>query len=92
MVSASALPDPMPDPVSGPTERARELVAGAYDAHVHVSPDVMERRIDDLSLARRFAAVGFGGFVLKSHYVPTAERPPWCARRCRGRMCGAGSC
>jgi hypothetical protein len=78
MVSASALPDPPPDPVAdpvaGPTERARELVAGAYDAHVHVSPDVMERRIDDLSLARRFAAVGLGGFVLKSHYVPTAER------------------
>jgi hypothetical protein len=31
-------------------------------------------RIDDLSLARRFAEVGLGGFVLKSHYVPTAER------------------
>jgi hypothetical protein len=34
----------------------------------------MERRIDDVSLARRFAEVGLAGFVLKSHYVPTAER------------------
>lgn len=57
-----------------PSARARELVAGAYDTHVHVAPDVMRRRIDDVSLARRFAEVGLAGFVLKSHYVPTAER------------------
>jgi sugar phosphate isomerase/epimerase len=57
-----------------PSERARELVAGAYDTHVHIEPDVMRRRIDDLSLARRCADGGLAGFVLKSHYVPTAER------------------
>lgn len=57
-----------------PSERARELVRGAYDVHIHVAPDVMERRIDDVSLAERFDAVGMAGFVLKSHYVPTAER------------------
>jgi hypothetical protein len=57
-----------------PSARARELVAGAYDTHIHVAPDVMRRRIDDVSLARRFAEVGLAGFVLKSHYVPTAER------------------
>jgi Family of unknown function (DUF6282) len=57
-----------------PSDRARELVAGGYDTHVHVSPDVMPRRIDDLSLAVRFREVGLAGFVLKSHYTPTAER------------------
>ncbi|WP_436530577.1 DUF6282 family protein [Actinoplanes sp. HUAS TT8] len=57
-----------------PSDRARALVIGAYDTHVHVAPDVMERRIDDVTLARRFAEVGLAGFVLKSHYVPTAER------------------
>jgi len=57
-----------------PSQRARALVSGAYDTHVHVAPDVMERRIDDLDLARRCAQVGLAGFVLKSHYVPTAER------------------
>ncbi|GLI02898.1 DUF6282 family protein [Phytohabitans aurantiacus] len=63
----------MPDhPV--PTALARELVATAYDTHVHVAPDVMKRRIDDVTLAHRFAEVGMAGFVLKSHYVPTAER------------------
>ncbi|MCF6473203.1 cytosolic protein [Nonomuraea sp. MG754425] len=57
-----------------PSARARELVAGAYDIHIHVAPDVMRRRIDDLTLAARFADVGLAGYVLKSHYVPTAER------------------
>ena len=57
-----------------PSGRARELVQRAYDTHVHIAPDVMERRTDDVSLAHRFAAVGMAGFVLKSHYVPTAER------------------
>jgi hypothetical protein len=57
-----------------PSQRARDLVRGAYDLHIHVAPDVMERRIDDLGLARRFADRGLAGFVLKSHYAPTAER------------------
>ena len=57
-----------------PTARARELVCGAFDMHIHIAPDVVPRRIDDIALARRFAEVGLAGFVLKSHYVPTAER------------------
>jgi hypothetical protein len=57
-----------------PTERARTLVQGAYDLHVHVAPDVPPRRIDDVALARRFSEVGLAGFGLKSHYTSTAER------------------
>jgi Family of unknown function (DUF6282) len=57
-----------------PSARARELVAAAYDLHVHVAPDVMSRRIDDFTLAGRFRDEGMAGFVLKSHYTPTAER------------------
>ncbi len=57
-----------------PSERARELLRGAFDTHVHVSPDVVARTIDDISLARRFAELGMAGFVLKSHYTSTAER------------------
>jgi hypothetical protein len=41
---------------------------------VHVAPDVIERRIDDLDLGKEFLARGLRGFVLKSHYFPTAER------------------
>src|SRR3990170_4125546 len=57
-----------------PTERARALVEGAYDLHVHISPDVPARIIDDVSLAHRCAEVGLAGFGLKSHYTSTAER------------------
>jgi hypothetical protein len=60
--------------VSGPSEHARDLVRGAFDLHVHVAPDVLERRIDDVSLARRFVELGLAGVVLKSHYTSTAER------------------
>jgi Family of unknown function (DUF6282) len=57
-----------------PSERARELLRGAYDTHIHVAPDVVPRIVDDVTLARRFAALGMDGFVLKSHYTSTAER------------------
>jgi len=57
-----------------PSTRARELVRGGADVHVHISPDVVERRIDDVGLARRFQELGLSGFVLKSHYTSTAER------------------
>jgi hypothetical protein len=58
----------------GPSSRARELVRGGADVHVHIAPDVVERRIDDVGLARRFEELGLSGFVLKSHYTSTAER------------------
>ncbi len=57
-----------------PSQRARDLLRGAYDTHMHISPDVVERKIDDISLAGKFAELGMAGFVLKSHYGSTAER------------------
>ena len=62
------------DHPTAPSTHARELVRGAFDMHVHIAPDVVARRIDDVTLARRFEELGLAGFVLKSHYVPTAER------------------
>lgn len=60
--------------VQSPTARARELVRGAFDIHVHSAPDVVKRRIDDLELAKRMNEVGLAGYVIKSHYVPTSAR------------------
>jgi hypothetical protein len=57
-----------------PSQRARRLLRGAYDTHMHISPDVVPRIVDDVTLARRFAQLGMAGFVLKSHYTSTAER------------------
>ncbi len=60
--------------VPTPSERARSLLRGAFDTHMHISPDVVERSIDDISFAREFERLGMDGFVLKSHYGSTAER------------------
>ena len=57
-----------------PSERARELVRGGFDPHVHVAPDFASRRITDLELALRCEQFGLAGFGLKSHYTATAER------------------
>ena len=57
-----------------PSDRARELVHGAFDPHVHVAPDFAPRRTTDLELAQRCRDVGLAGFGLKSHYTATAER------------------
>jgi len=57
-----------------PSEAAWKAIEGGYDLQVHVAPDVIERRIDDLDLGKEFLARGLKGFVLKSHYFPTAER------------------
>src|SRR5579871_3019083 len=53
---------------------AWDAIRGGYDLQVHVAPDVIARRIDDLDLAKEFLEKGLRGFVLKSHYFPTAER------------------
>jgi hypothetical protein len=53
---------------------AWKALEGAYDLQVHVGPDVIARRIDDLDCAKEFLARGLKGFVLKSHYMQTGER------------------
>jgi hypothetical protein len=57
-----------------PSDRARELVRGGFDPHVHIAPDFAPRRITDLELAERCLELGLAGFGLKSHYTATAER------------------
>lgn len=57
-----------------PTQQAWAAIEGGYDLQVHVAPDVIARRIDDIDLAKEFLSHGMKGFVLKSHYFPTAER------------------
>jgi hypothetical protein len=47
-----------------PSDKAWEALQGGYDLQVHVAPDVIARRIDDLDLAKEFLAHGLRGFVL----------------------------
>ena len=57
-----------------PSARARDLVRGAYDLHVHTGPDLLPRSATDLELAYRCRERGLAGFVIKSHYIPSAPR------------------
>ncbi len=54
--------------------QVRELLKGAFDTHIHSAPDVLPRKFDDIDLAKRTREAGMAGFVLKSHYICTADR------------------
>jgi uncharacterized protein DUF6282 len=56
------------------SDAAWKALENAYDLQVHVGPDVIARRIDDIDCAREFLQHGMKGFVLKSHYIQTGER------------------
>src|SRR5262249_21540771 len=56
------------------SDRAWKTLESAYDLQIHVGPDVIARRIDDIDCAREFLTYGLKGFVLKSHYIQTGER------------------
>ncbi len=53
---------------------ADELLRGAVDSHVHSYPDVIERKVNDLTLVEQARDVGIGALVLKCHYGCTSER------------------
>lgn len=54
--------------------RPPSLPTGIVDMHVHTSPDVPPRLMNDLELVREVSAAGYRAVVLKSHHTPTAAR------------------
>lgn len=52
----------------------KHLIENAFDMHVHSGPDVLNRKMDDIDLAKRMADAGMSGYIIKSHYFNTAER------------------
>src|SRR6476660_1939756 len=62
-----------PESIKG-TDAAWQCLQDAYDLQMHVAPDAIGRRVDDIDCAKDFLQHGMKGFVLKSHYVPTGER------------------
>lgn len=49
-------------------------LVGLYDLHIHSSPDLTPRSIDDIEAAQQAAEVRMAGILLKSHYTTTADR------------------
>jgi Family of unknown function (DUF6282) len=60
-------------------------VDGAFDLHVHSSPDLFPRIADDTQVVADAAAHGFAGLVMKNHFESTASRAQL-ASRAAGRM------
>lgn len=56
------------------SERAREVVKGGYDLHVHSGPDVLKRIGSDLEIAHAFEHHQLAGYVIKHHYTSTGGR------------------
>lgn len=53
---------------------SEKMLKDVYDMHVHTAPDVMQRSIDDIDLARMMKKKGMGGFVIKSHHSTSYGR------------------
>ena len=54
---------------------ARDVdLSGLIDMHIHTSPDVRPRALDDIEVARQAAAAGMRAVVYKSHVTCTADR------------------
>jgi hypothetical protein len=49
------------------SEKAKELLIGAYDLHVHSAPGLYPRSVDDFTLAEQMVAAGMKGAVVKCH-------------------------
>jgi Family of unknown function (DUF6282) len=64
---------PPPPPLTSPIE-------GMVDFHVHSSPDVFGRAIDDNEVARKAVEAKMGALVLKNHVMETGARA-YLARR-----------
>jgi hypothetical protein len=59
-------------------------IDGAYDLHVHSSPDLFPRIADDGRMVADAAAKGFAGVVMKNHFESTASRAQLAARTVTG--------
>lgn len=51
-----------------------ELLKGALDLHVHTSPSIFPRLLNDIEAAEEAKSTGMGGIVLKAHEGSTVER------------------
>jgi len=70
---------PPPPPLTSPIE-------GMIDFHVHSSPDVFGRAIDDNEVARKAVEARMGALVLKNHVMETGARAFLAKRHVEGKI------
>lgn len=52
----------------------RRLLDGACELHVHCSPDIIERALDEIEMAKVCEKAGYRAIVSKNHFTPTCDR------------------
>lgn len=57
-----------------PEKRAKELLKGAIDFHIHTGPDIYPRLVNDIEVARQAKKAGMRAVLIKNHATITADR------------------
>jgi len=57
-----------------PEKRAKELLKGAVDFHIHTAPDIYPRLVNDIEVAKQAKRAGMRAVLIKSHATITADR------------------
>ena len=55
-------------------KRVRDLLEGSIDVHIHSSPDIFPRIMNDIDIALTAKQEGMRAILIKSHVVITADR------------------
>lgn len=62
-------------------QRAKELLQGGYDLHIHTIPSHAPRSLDDFEAVEQATKAGMKGILIKNHYEPTGARAALVNRR-----------
>ncbi len=65
------------------------MMHGVIDMHLHAHPCLLERPFDEIECAEQARAAGYRGLVLKSIYVPNADRVMLVRKVLPGSNCSA---
>jgi predicted TIM-barrel fold metal-dependent hydrolase len=57
-----------------PEKRAKELLKGLVDFHIHTGPDMYPRLMNDIEVARQAKKAGMRAILIKSHSTITGDR------------------
>lgn len=61
-----------------------EILQDVCDLHLHLSPDIYERFVDEITIANQAKEAGYRALLFKNHQFPTAARAELVARSVPG--------
>ncbi|WMJ83731.1 DUF6282 family protein [Oscillospiraceae bacterium LTW-04] len=64
-------------------EKAKEIICGGYDLHIHTAPSHFPRKLDDFEALKQADDAGIAGILIKSHYEQTQSRAMMANEHCK---------